>query len=72
MNYSEIITINPNVRFGKPRIRGMRISVYDILSWYASGMTESEILKDYTELTKNDLIAVLSYAADREHRVKSA
>ena len=72
MNYSEIITINPNVRFGKPCIRGMRISVYDILSWYASGMTESEILEDYPELTKNDLIAVLSYAADREHRVKSA
>lgn len=71
-NYSEIITINPNVRFGKPCIRGMRISVYDVLSWYASGMTESEILEDYPELTKNDLIAVLSYAADREHRVKVA
>ena len=71
-NYSEVITINPNVRFGKPCIRGMRISVYDVLSWYASGMTESEILEDYPELTKNDLIAVLSYAADREHRVKVA
>ncbi len=71
-NYSEVISINPNVRFGKPCIRGMRISVYDVLSWYASGMTESEILEDYPELTKTDLIAVLSYAADREHRVKVA
>ena len=71
-NYSEVITINPNIRFGKPCIRGMRISVYDVLSWYASGMSESEILEDYPELTKNDLIAVLSYAADREHRVKVA
>ncbi|MBX7227051.1 MAG: DUF433 domain-containing protein [Chitinophagales bacterium] len=71
-DYSEIITINPNVRFGKPCIRGMRISVYDILSWYASGMTTTEILEDYPELTKEDLMATLSYAADREHRVKIA
>ena len=71
-NYTEIITIDPQIRFGKPCIRGMRISVYDVLSWYASGMTEDEILEDYPELTKEDLIAVLSFAADREHRVKVA
>jgi uncharacterized protein (DUF433 family) len=71
-NYSEIITINPNIRFGKPCIRGMRITVYDVLSWYASGMSEKEILDDFPELTKADLIAVLSFAADREHRIKTA
>jgi uncharacterized protein (DUF433 family) len=71
-HYSEFITINPNIRFGKPCLRGMRISVYDVLSWYASGMSETEILEDYPELTKEDLIAVLSFAADREHRVKVA
>ena len=71
-HYSEIITIDSQVRFGKPCIRGLRISVYDVLSWYASGMTENEILEDYPELSKTDLLAVLAYAADREHRVKVA
>lgn len=71
-HYSEIITIDSQIRFGKPCIRGMRISVYDVLSWYASGMTENEILDDYPELTKNDLLAVLAFAADREHKVKVA
>jgi len=71
-HYSEIITIDSQIRFGKPCIRGMRISVYDVLSWYASGMTENEILEDYPELTKNDLLAVLAFAADREHKVKVA
>lgn len=71
-HYSEVITIDPQIRFGKPCIRGMRISVYDVLSWYASGMSEDQILADYPELTKEDLIAVLSFAADREHRVKVA
>jgi uncharacterized protein (DUF433 family) len=60
------------MRFGKPCIRGMRISVYDVLSWLASGMTKDEILEDYPELTKEDLLAVLAYAADREHRIKIA
>ncbi len=71
-HYSEIITVDSKIRFGKPCIRGMRISVYDVLSWYASGMTEIEILEDYPELTKNDLLAVLAFAADREHRLKIA
>ncbi len=71
-HYSEIITIDPNIRFGKPCIRGMRISVYDVLRWYAAGMTEKEILNDYPELTKEDLLAVLAFAADREHRLKVA
>ena len=71
-HYSEIITIDPQVRFGKPCVRGMRISVYDILKWFASGMTEVEILEDYPELTSDDIKAVLAYAADREHRLKIA
>ncbi len=71
-HYSEIITIDPHIRFGKPCIRGMRISVYDVLSWYAAGMSEDDILDDYPELTREDLLAVLAFAADREHRVKVA
>jgi uncharacterized protein (DUF433 family) len=50
----------------------MRISVFDVLSWLASGMSEEEILDDYPELTKGDLLAVLAYAADREHRLRVA
>jgi uncharacterized protein (DUF433 family) len=71
-HYSEIITINPVIRFGKPCIRGMRITVYDILSWLASGMTSLEILEDYPELTEEDIKATLAYAADREHKIKVA
>jgi uncharacterized protein (DUF433 family) len=71
-HYSEIITIDPLVRFGKPCIRGMRISVYDILSWFASGMSIEDILNDYSELTEEDIKAALSYAADREHKLKIA
>ena len=71
-HYSEIITIDSQIRFGKLCIRGMRITVFDILSWLASGMTDEEILDDYPELTKDDLLAVLAYAADREHRLKVA
>jgi uncharacterized protein (DUF433 family) len=71
-HYSEIITMNPEIRFGKPCIRGMRITVYDILSWLASGMTSIEILEDYPELTDEDIKATLAYAADREHKIKVA
>ncbi|MBK7036610.1 MAG: DUF433 domain-containing protein [Chitinophagales bacterium] len=71
-HYSEIITIDPQVRFGKPCIRGMRITVYDILGWLASGMTSEEIVKDYPEITEQDVIAVLAYAADREHKIRIA
>jgi len=68
-HYSKIITIDPQVRFGKPCIRGMRISVYDILAWLASGMTMNEIIEDYPKLTEEDIKATLSYAADREHKI---
>ena len=68
MSYKEIITIKPGKRGGKPCIRGMRITVYDVLSYFASGMSEQEILDDFPYLTKEDLLACLAYAADREHQ----
>jgi uncharacterized protein (DUF433 family) len=71
-HYSEIITIDPQLRFGKPCVRGMRITVYDILGWLASGMTIVEIIQDYPELTEEDIKAVLAYAADREHKIRIA
>ncbi|MDD2528494.1 MAG: DUF433 domain-containing protein [Lentimicrobiaceae bacterium] len=67
-DYKKIITIEPGKRGGKPCIRGMRITVGDILSWLASGMTIQEILSDYDELREEDIYAALSYAADREHK----
>ena len=69
IDYKHIITIEPGKRSGKPTIRGMRISVNDILSWLASGMTIPEILSDYNELTQEDIFAALSYAADRENKI---
>ena len=66
MNYRDIITIEPNKRSGKPCIRGMRITVYDVLSYLASGMTLAEILEDFPYLTESDITACLQYAADRE------
>lgn len=66
MNYKEIITIEPGKRGGKPCIRGMRITLYDVLEYLASGMTVEEILDDFPYLTEEDVRACLSYAADRE------
>ncbi|MEP7339527.1 MAG: DUF433 domain-containing protein [Acidobacteriota bacterium] len=66
MNYRDFITIEPGKRGGKPCIRGMRITVFDILEYLASGMTVQEILADFPYLTENDILACLSYAADRE------
>lgn len=64
VNYREIITIESGKRSGKPCIRGMRITVYDVLGYLASGMTSEEIITDFPELTPNDIQACLSYAAD--------
>jgi uncharacterized protein (DUF433 family) len=69
MQYSNIITIQAGVRGGKPCIRGMRITVSDVLEYLASGMNESEILRDFPELTHDDIAACLSFAADREKRL---
>ncbi|MBP6823205.1 MAG: DUF433 domain-containing protein [Acidobacteria bacterium] len=66
MRYKDIITIEPGKRGGKPCIRGMRITVYDVLGYLASGMTNEEILDDFPYLTEEDIRACLSYAADRE------
>jgi uncharacterized protein (DUF433 family) len=69
MNYQNIITIEPGKRGGKPCIRKMRITVYDVLGWLAAGMTHAEILDDFPELTEEDIKACLEFAADREHRL---
>lgn len=69
MDYHNIITIEPGKRSGKPCIRGMRITVYDILEYLAGGMTETEILEDFSELTSEDIKACLAFAADREKKL---
>ena len=69
MNYRNIITIEAYKRGGKPCIRRMRITVYDVLGWLASGMSHAEILDDFPELTEQDIMACLEFAADREHRL---
>jgi uncharacterized protein (DUF433 family) len=63
------ITLEPGKRGGRPCIRGLRISVYDVLSMLSGGMSQQEVLDDFPELTHEDILAVLSYAADREHQV---
>ena len=68
VNYHDIITIEPDKRSGKPCIRGLRITVYDILEYFASGMTQEQILDDFDYLTKEDIQACFAYAADREKR----
>ena len=66
MDLTHLITIEPGKRSGKPCIRGLRITVYDVLEYLASGMTEDEILRDFPDLTREDIRACLQYAADRE------
>ena len=69
MNYQDIITIEPGKRGGKPCIRGMRITVYEVLEYLASGMSQQEVLDDFPYLTEEDIRACLAYAADREKRL---
>lgn len=69
MNYRDYITIEPDKRGGKPCIRGMRITVQDVLEYLASGMTEDEILDDFPDLTREDIKACLAFAADRERKL---
>jgi uncharacterized protein (DUF433 family) len=68
MDYRNYIEIDPQVRFGKPCIKGTRISVYDVLSWLSSGMTVDEILGDFPQLTKDQILACLGYSADKERK----
>jgi uncharacterized protein (DUF433 family) len=66
MDYRKVITIEPGKRGGKPCIRGMRITVYDVLEYLAAGMTQEEVLEDFPYLTREDILACLAFAADRE------
>jgi len=68
MDYSQIITIEPGKRSGKPCIRGLRITVGDVLGYLASGMTHAEVLRDFPYLTEEDILACLAFAADRERK----
>ena len=70
-DYRKRITIEPGKRGGKPCIRTMRITVYDVLDWLASGMSEAEILEDYPELTQEDIRACLAFVANREHQLST-
>jgi len=71
MDYRDYITIEPDKRSGKPCIRGMRMTVQDVLEYLASGMTEQEILDDFPDLTREDIKACLAFAADRERKLMS-
>ncbi len=70
MDYSDIITMEPGKRSGKPCVRGLRITVYDVLDYLASGMTHQDILRDFPYLTEQDIRACLAFAADRERKLE--
>lgn len=72
MDYNRYIFIDPLKRFGKPCIKGSRISVYDVLGWLASGMNVDQILIDYPEIKEEEIRACLAFAADKEHRMRIA
>lgn len=72
IDYKQYITINSEIRFGKPIIAGTRITVFDVLNWLANGMTIDEIIQDFPELNDNQIKACLAYAADREHKIQIA
>jgi uncharacterized protein (DUF433 family) len=69
MGYRDFLTIEPDKRGGKPCVRGLRITVYEVLEYFASNMTEEEILHDFPDLTIEDLKACIAFAADRERRL---
>ena len=71
MDYRDRIVIDPEIRFGKPSVRGTRITVGDVLSYLASGMTEQQVLADFPQLTSDDIRACLAFAAERERKVVS-
>ena len=70
MKYSHLITIEPDKRSGQPCIRGLRMTVQDVLEYLASGMSHAEILQDFPDLTEEDILACLAFAADRERRLR--
>ncbi len=69
-SYKNVITINSEIRGGRPCVRGMRITVYDILNWLGSGMSKQDIVADYPELTLNDIDAALMYVSDKEDKTR--
>ena len=69
MDYRDYITIDPNKRGGKPCVRGLRITVYEVLEYFVSDMTEAQILEDFPDLTREDLKACIAFSADRERRL---
>jgi uncharacterized protein (DUF433 family) len=71
MKYDHLITIEPDKRSGQPCIRGLRMTVQDVLEYLASGMTHAEILADFPDLTEEDIRACLAFAADRERRLRA-
>jgi len=72
MSYRDRITAEPGKRGGRPCVRSLRITVYDVLGWLASGMSEDDILKDHPDLTREDIRACLDFAADRERRLAAS
>lgn len=66
IDYKEYIEVNPEVQFGKPVIKGTRITLYDVLSWLSSGMDHDEIIADFPQLTETQILACLTYAANKE------
>ena len=72
IDYRKYISINANIRFGKQIINGTRISVYDVLSWFANGMSMQDIIEDFPELKEDEIKACLAYAADKEHKISIA
>lgn len=71
VDYRERIVVDPNIRFGKPVVRGTRITVGDVLSYLAGGMSEAELLTEFPQLSHEDVLACLGFAADRERRLAS-
>lgn len=71
-NYADYIEINPEIRFGKPCVKGTRITVYDVLGWLAADMTNAQIIKDFPELNALQIRACLAYAAQKERKARIA
>jgi uncharacterized protein (DUF433 family) len=72
MNYAQYIEIRTDKRFGKPTLKGTRISVYDVLNWLANGMSKEEIMEDFEELSEEMINACLAFAAEKVHNLKVA
>lgn len=72
MNYQDYIEIRADKRFGKPCLKGTRISVYDVLNWLSNGMSKQEIMEDFEEISENMINACLAFATDKERKLKIA